>query len=122
MGQASLPAGQHWYNDVLNSPTAGIENAIGIWKGRFPLLHSIRMRIKGKASMVKDIKYITVTIILHNLCIKTPFKHEWLTDDDDLDIDLVDELDGLNVRVDPKEENCNHHSAVHMYLYHELMN
>jgi hypothetical protein len=40
-GMAALPAGQSWFNDVLNVPRSGVENAIGIWKGCFPWLLNI---------------------------------------------------------------------------------
>ncbi len=70
VGHASLTAGQHWFNDVLNSPRAGVKNAIGVWDGRFPRLRNIRMRINGKASMVKVIKYTTVTIILTTFALR----------------------------------------------------
>jgi hypothetical protein len=36
LGQAVLPSGQSWFNDVLNVPRTGVENTIGIWKGCFP--------------------------------------------------------------------------------------
>jgi hypothetical protein len=119
-GQAYLSAGQSWFNEKINSPRSGVENAIGIWKGRFPWLRNIRMRVQNKKSMVKIIKYIYATIILHNLCIKTPYQEDWLVDEDD---DAEDEgimNDGLNYVINPDVDDTQRRASVHNYLYRKL--
>jgi hypothetical protein len=123
-GQAVLPAGQSWFNDVLNVPRSGVENTIGIWKGRFPWLRNMRMRIRNRQSMVKIITYVYATIILHNLCVKTPYQNDWLIDNGDSDSDSEDGCatdDGLNVTINPDNENSTRRDSVHNYLYRKLL-
>jgi hypothetical protein len=116
-GQAVLPSGQSWY--VLNIPRSGVENTIGIWKGRFPWLHDIRLRVRHRNSMVKVIKFVYATIILHNLCIRTPYQNDWITDDGESESDSEQghaEGDGLNDTINIDEENCSCRTSVHNYL------
>jgi hypothetical protein len=69
------------------------------------------MHIKGKRSIIKIIKYAYTTIILHNLCIKTPFEENWLIAEDEGDPD-----DGLNVVVNANVDDSQRHTGVHIYL------
>ncbi len=123
-GQAFLPSGQSWFNDVLNVPRSGVENAIGIWKGRFPWLRDIRMRVRHRKSMIKIIKFIYATIILHNLCVRTPLQTDWITDDGECDSDSEQghtEEDGFNVSLTAENENCSRRTSIHNYLYRKLL-
>ena len=58
------------FNSINAAPRVKVEHCIGIWKGRFPFLRSIRMRLTEKQSSIKRIhRYIHATVILHNLLI-----------------------------------------------------
>jgi hypothetical protein len=111
-GQAALPIGQSWFNDLMNCPRSMVENVIGIWKGCFPWLWNIQFRIINKSSMVKLIKYVTATIILHNLTIKNQYNDDRIHDDSDEEDDYNDN-DGLNVNVHPAVENNIHSQSIH---------
>ena len=66
------------------------EHTIGILKGRFPWLHSIRCRIDDdKKSLKRILEYIDCTIILHNLLMerKDEIPDDWMDLDDFSDID-----------------------------------
>jgi hypothetical protein len=109
-GRAVLPTGQSWFNDALNVPRSGIENTRGIWKGQFPWLYNIRMRINTQQSMVKIINYVYMTIIMHYSCVKIPLKNGWITDNDDSNSDSEDDCtadDGLHVVIYPENKNSN---------------
>jgi hypothetical protein len=67
--------------------------------------------------MVKIIKYNYDTIILHNLCIKTPFQEDWLVDKDDNSEDESIINDGLNYVINPNVDDTQQHASVHSYLY-----
>jgi hypothetical protein len=79
--QDALPIEQGWFNDLLNCPRSLVENAIRIWKGCFPWLWNIQIRIFHKSSMIKLIKYMTATIILYNLTIKYQYNDDWIQED-----------------------------------------
>ncbi len=53
--------------------------------------------------MIKLIKYVYATIILHNLCVKTPYVNVWIADENDSDTESDDEpllCDGLNATIE----------------------
>jgi hypothetical protein len=84
----------------------------------------MRMRIRNRQSMVKIITYVYATIILHNLCVKTPYQNDWLIDNGDSDSDSEDGCatdDGLNVTINPDNENSTRRDSVHNYLYRKLL-
>jgi DDE superfamily endonuclease len=82
---------QELFNAALAKPRISAEHTIGMLKGRFPWLRSIRMRItENKKSLKKILQYIDVCVILHNMLIrqKDPVCPEWLNS-----MDLQDPLD-----------------------------
>lgn len=85
------------FNDLLSSPRVISEHTIGIWKGRFPWLRSIRMRITDdRKSIIQLLKVIKVTVILHNFLIEENevFEDSWY------DLDSISDID------EAEEENC----------------
>ena len=62
-GQVTLAAGQVFVNDLLSLCRSMIENTIGIWKGRFPFLRNIRLRIASKSDMQFIIKLVKVSAV-----------------------------------------------------------
>jgi hypothetical protein len=76
---------QELFNAALAKPRISAEHTIGMLKGRFPWLRSIRMKInENKKSLKIILKYIDVCVILHNLLIqqKDPVCPEWLNEND----------------------------------------
>ena len=69
------------FNDLLKKPLVISEHTIGIWwKGRFPWLRSIRMKITDDhKSMTNILRVIKVTIIFHNFLIEenNGFEDSW---------------------------------------------
>ncbi len=54
-GKVQLTAGQKFFNDLVSSARCQVEHTIGIWKGRFPFLRELRLRIRGKRADVNQI-------------------------------------------------------------------
>jgi DDE superfamily endonuclease len=89
------------FNTALAKPRISSEHTIGMLKGRFPWLRSIRMQItEDKRSLAKILKYIDVCIILHTLLVKQkdPVLNEWL-DKNDIQDPLNDEYNELNEQI-----------------------
>jgi hypothetical protein len=66
------------------------------------------MQIHNWQSMIELIKYVYATIILHNLCVKTPYINDWIVDENNSDTKSKDEPllhDGLNVTIDADEDS-----------------
>jgi hypothetical protein len=81
------------------------------------------MRIRTRQSMVKIIKYVYATIILHNLCVKTPYQNDCITDNGDSDSDSEDGCasdDGLNSTINLNNKNITRRDRVQNYLYHKM--
>ena len=96
---AGLPIAQERsrFNDLLKSPRVSSEHTIGMWKGRFPWLRSIQMKIKDDdKSLEKILRIIAVTVMLHNFLIEEndEFEDSWYDFDDaisDVDEDVLDD-------------------------------
>ncbi len=59
------------FNNALSPPRVITEHSMGLWKGHFPWLCSIRMRITNdQESLKKILCYIDATIVLHNMLIE----------------------------------------------------
>jgi hypothetical protein len=74
--------------------------------------------------MVKIIKFVYATIILHNLCVRTPYQNDWITDDGESESNSEQghaEEDGLNDSINVDDENCSCQTNVHNFLYHMLL-
>ena len=85
---------QELFNKTLSSPRVESEHAIGMLKGRWPYLRSIRMKIrrKNKKRCLKKIfNYIRCCVILHNLLIEEDTE-EYLDDD----VSVIDADNVLN--------------------------
>jgi hypothetical protein len=99
------------FNDLLATPRVISEHTIGIWKGRFPWLRSIRMKITNDPNSMRQIlRVIKVTIILHNFLIEEhdEFEDSWKHFEDASDIDEAEEEDYLHDELNqPAEEDHN---------------
>jgi DDE superfamily endonuclease len=79
------------FNTLLAKPRVKSEHCIGILKGRFPFLRSIRLKIANKEDMERVIKYVRGTVILHSFLRHDTEEDEWINlsgidkGEDDLD-------------------------------------
>ena len=82
-----IPEEHERFNKLLSKVRMRSEHTIGILKGRFPWLRSIRMKItKNKRSLRRILRLLDATIILHNMLLT--FKEEmdvrdWIDKDKD---------------------------------------
>lgn len=86
----SIPREHEVFNDAMKPLRVISEHTIGILKGRFPWLRSIRCRIDDdKKGLKRILEYIDCTIILHNLLMerKDEIPDDWMDLDDFSDID-----------------------------------
>ena len=92
-----MPREQELFNDALKSPRVLSEHCIGILKGRFPFLRSIRNLITdNKEDLKRILKYVSAAAILHNLLIE--YDNE--VPDDWIDFDDFSEMDDPNRAAD----------------------
>ena len=113
-GTSTLPPGQKWFNDKLSTPRSKVENTIGIWKGRFPYLRNIRVKLRGVSSMRKIIRYVKASAILHNLLVKHHISEAWIIHEaDDIDETGLPEVDNDGDGVD---ENGARRRQIHNFL------
>ena len=102
---STLPHDQELFNDALKTPRVLSEHTIGILKGRFPWLRSIRNLVTDNPKdMKKILNYIMAACILHNLLLDCLIPDEWIDRDDITDIDdpdcgCLDDNDELNLAV-----------------------
>ncbi len=85
--------GQAFFNDLLSSLRTNIEHTIGIWKGSFPFLRSIRVNIASKKDTRHLIRLVKASAVLHNLFVGShPVPKSRLTMDDVIHPDFDDDL------------------------------
>jgi hypothetical protein len=112
-----LPRYMEVFNTALASPRISSEHTIGMLKGRFPWLWSIRMIItEDKKSLKKILMYIDVCIILHNLLIhqQDPVLKEWMNSGDKED--PLDEYVELNKAVPPNSKKDTRRQQLTVYI------
>jgi len=82
-----IPDEHDRFNKLLSKVRMQSEHTIGILKGRFPWLRSIRMKItKNKRSLRRILRLLDATVILHNMLLT--FKEnmeitDWIDEDKD---------------------------------------
>jgi len=85
-----MPYEHEQFNCAMKGLRVISEHTIGILKGRFPMLCSIRMKIKGngKKSIKRICEYVEGAIILHNLLTKRndEVPVDWVFSDDNSDM------------------------------------
>ena len=82
------------FNDALTSPCVSSEHTIGMWKGRFPWLHSNCMKItSSKMSVQHILRIIEASVVLHNYLIE---EHDGVLEDWRDDSDISDGDDALS--------------------------
>ena len=93
------------FNTALARPRVLSEHCIGIWKGRFPFLKGIRMKITDDTNSLKHIlRMIDVCVILHNFLLEqndeAPVDWMDVSRDDD---DDEEEPDGADRNIQPNQ-------------------
>ena len=114
---SKLSADQEKFNKILSKARVLSENCIGLLKGRFPFLKSIRCKITHKKKSFKRVlRYIHVCVILHNLLIGWDDVH----DDTDDEKEHLSDIDGDNElnRAPPAEAGGD---ARREQLFHYMM-
>ena len=102
-----IPKQHEKFNEKLAQLRVISEHTIGILKGRFPWLRSIRLKIKEDEQTIRNIlKMLKATVVLHNMLIEfgEETQEEWILDDDASDIDDAErapyeEGDALNTAI-----------------------
>jgi epoxyqueuosine reductase QueG len=65
------PKDEEQFNTCLARFRVITEHTMGLWKGRFPWLRNIRMKITHEPKSLNSIlRYIDATAVLHNMLIK----------------------------------------------------
>jgi hypothetical protein len=101
------------FNMKLAKPRVSSEHTIGILKGRFPFLRSIRMRLTGKRSFKKILRYVTVCVVLHNFLIG---KREEDFDEVCDDLSEIDADNELNCPVAGFQDSATRREQVKNYV------
>ncbi|KAL7571872.1 hypothetical protein ACA910_002944 [Epithemia clementina (nom. ined.)] len=108
------------FNQALSKPHVLPEHTIGIWKGCFPWLRWMRLKITNDPfSVQKILDYILCTVILHNFLIerKDKIPDEWieLYDNEDVGLSLPDD-DPVNVPINANLPNDFRRQQILYYM------
>jgi hypothetical protein len=119
---APMPPDHEYFNTIMAGPRVISEHCIGILKGRFPWLRSIRNKITEDAGSIKRIlEYIECSIILHNLLLQSgdDIPQCWIDTDDFSDIGDpgIPEDDELNLAVPDGAPNDERRRQVISFLH-----
>eukprot|EP00842_Homolaphlyctis_polyrhiza_P002925 jgi/Hompol1/3633/HPOL_006657-RA len=100
----NLPANQTRFNTKLATARVKAERCIGMLKGRFQILKSMRQLLDGKTTMREITNMQTACVILHNILISLKAA-EWESGEDrDRNDEEVEAAVGRNNRVIPQTE------------------
>jgi hypothetical protein len=126
-----IPQQHEQFNGKLASLRIISEHCIGILKGRFPWLRTIRMKITNKKKSVKMILHlIEATIVLHNMLLDfgDEEREDWIDSDDASALDdesrvpVLSPTDVLNQGVpqnspkDERRQRIRHYFEEHVYF------
>lgn len=96
---SSVPKKQEQFNEKLACLRIISEHCIGMLKGRFPWLRSIRLLITEEKKLLTQISHLVqATVVLHNILIEAGKmeKREWIDEDDAPAIDDEDRVPVLS--------------------------
>jgi hypothetical protein len=92
-----MPPTKTGFNTLVAKPRVTSEHTIGILKGRYPFLRSIRLQLtEDKESMAKIQRYVAVAIVLHNLLIG------W--HDDEWEVEVGGDAESITTELDAENE------------------
>ena len=106
---------------ALLKPQVESEHVIGMWKGRFPWLHSIPMIMK-QLTQKQDLSYtlevIDACVILHNFLIehKEEIPNAWMNDEASDIGDAMSDTDELNQPLGEAEQNDQRCKQLNLYI------
>lgn len=107
------------FNQVLSKPRVESEHCIGMLKGRFPWMRSIRMKITEKKKyLTRILNLIKATVILHNFLIdeSDPCLEEWECKDEEDDSDDLSSLSSNDELNQPVTEATARRTQLRNYL------
>ena len=115
------------FNKQLSKARVISEHTIGLLKGRFPWLRSIRKNITENKNTLKEILFwLDACVILHNFLLEHRlelYEEDWIEDDDDSVIDDAHRrpsaMDELNLPV-PGNRPSDFHRTQVLYFLQEL--
>ncbi len=73
-----LEGEREYFNRTLAKVRMRVEHAIGILKGRFPVLKWIRVLLKSREDMVRILDIVHACAILHNYLINERVPDSWI--------------------------------------------
>jgi DDE superfamily endonuclease len=126
-----IPKKDEKFNEKLAQLRIISEHCIGMLKGRFPWLRSIRLLItEEKRSLKQILSLLKATVVLHNLLIdlRERDKEEWIDDDDFSDIDdderapnlsatdVINRSIGINDAKDERRKRLQYYFEEHFYF------
>jgi DDE superfamily endonuclease len=125
-----MPRECELFNEKLAKLRIISEHCIGMLKGRFPWLRSIRLKINdNKKSLRRILHLLDATVVIHNLLIDLgeEERSEWIDYDDFSDLDAAErapyeEGDSLNIAIpdgaakDERRKRLMHYFEEHYYL------
>jgi DDE superfamily endonuclease len=106
------------FNTALARPRVLSEHCIGVWKGRFPFLKGIRMKITDDTNSLKHIlRMLDTCVILHNFLIEQNDEpsESWMDVDGADDGGNVDD-DGEQRTINPNQINDLRRQQLHDYV------
>ena len=118
---SSIPHEQEMFNMALLKPQVESEHAIGMWKGRFPWLHSILMIMKQstqKHDLSSILEVIDSCVILHNFLIEQneEILDDWMNDEASDIGDAMSDMDELNLPLGAAEPNGQRCKQLNLYI------
>jgi DDE superfamily endonuclease len=126
-----VPKKEEQFNEKLAKLRIVSEHCIGMLKGRFPWLRSIRLMItEDKSSLKHILRLLKATIVLHNLLIelKEEDTNDWIDEDDfsDLDdddrapvlspTDVINQSIAGNAAKDERRKRLSYYFEEHFYF------
>ena len=118
---SSIPCEQEMFNMALSKAWVESEHMIGMWKGRFPWLHSILMIMKQftqKHDLPSVLEVINACVILHNFLIEQneEILDNWMNDEASDINDAMSDMDELNLPLGAVEPNNQRHKQPNLYI------
>ena len=109
------------FNTALLKLWVESEHSIGMWKGRFPWLHSSPMIMKKstqKQDLSSILEVINACVILHNFLIERneEIPNQWMNDEACDISDAMSDTDELNQPLGEAEPNNQRHKQLNLCM------
>ena len=116
---SAIPHEQEILNMALLKPQVESEHVTGMWKDRFPWLHSIPMIMKQstqKQDLSSILEVIDACVILHNFLIEQneEIPDDWMNEEASDIGDAMSDIDELNMPLGEAEPNDQRHKQLNL--------